>query len=89
MLAKKTLAKNVAENAKERTAADAAKRAAKTFPESFSCVHEMPPPAKKHTERKGLAKKRKRLISESGRRARQPQFRGGKPNGLPLISNDG
>jgi hypothetical protein len=80
---KKTLAKNVAENAKERTAAGTAKRAAKNLPGSFTCVHEMPPPAKKHTEPKGLANKRKRLFSENGQWARQSKCRGGKPGGLP------
>lgn len=57
-------------------AKDAVKQAAGSAAEnptrSFSCVHGMPPPAKKHTERKGPANKRKRLMAE----ARPDKLRG-------------
>src|SRR6202035_2311074 len=60
------------------TAKQTAGSAAKNPTRSFSCVHGMPPPAKKHTEPKGPANKRKRLTAEA-----RPTSLGGKPSGLP------
>jgi hypothetical protein len=65
------------------TAKQTAGSAAKNPTRSFSCVHGMPPPAKKHTEPKGPANKRKRLTAEA-----RPTSLGGKLAAFPLISNE-